>query len=77
MTGMFRGLHIGIDRYADPNVQWLSGAVRDAEALHAMFAGTSGTGAVLLTDKALTRDVSGPSGCHAAGLRRYRAVRTR
>jgi len=51
---MFRGLHIGIDRYADPNIQWLSGAVRDAEALHALFADTFGTGAVLLTDKAAT-----------------------
>jgi helicase len=29
---MFRGLHIGIDRYTDPRVPWLSSAVRDARA---------------------------------------------
>jgi len=51
---MFRGLHIGIDRYADPRVQWLSGAVRDAEALHALFADTLGEEAVLLTDDGAT-----------------------
>jgi len=51
---MFRGLHNGIDRYADPSVQWLSGAVRDAEALHALFADTFGVGAVPLTDKVAT-----------------------
>jgi ATP-dependent DNA helicase len=51
---MFRGLHIGIDRYADPHIQWLSGAVRDAEALHALYADTFGTGPVLLADQAAT-----------------------
>ena len=54
---MFRGLHIGIDRYADSNVQWLSGAVRDAGALHTLFADTFGASAVLLTDKAATAPV--------------------
>jgi len=52
--GMFRSLHVGIDRYADPGLQWLSGAVRDAEALHALFADTFGTGPALLCDKAAT-----------------------
>jgi ATP-dependent DNA helicase len=51
---MFRSLHVGIDRYADPGLQWLSGAVRDAEALHALFADTFGTGPALLCDKAAT-----------------------
>ncbi len=51
---MFRGLHIGIDRYADPNIQWLSGAVRDAEALHALFADTFGSKPALLTDESAT-----------------------
>jgi len=52
---MFRGLHVGIDHYADPDLQWLTGAVRDAEALHALFADTFGTTSVaLLTDKAAT-----------------------
>lgn len=51
---MFRGLHIGIDRYADPRVQWLSGAVRDAEALHALFADTFDVEGGLLTDETAT-----------------------
>jgi len=51
---MFRSLHVGVDRYADPGLQWLSGAVRDAEALHALFADTFGMGPALLCDKAAT-----------------------
>jgi hypothetical protein len=31
--GMFRGLFIGIDRYASDAISWLSCAVRDASAL--------------------------------------------
>ncbi len=51
----FRGLHIGIDHYADPELQWLTGAVRDAEALHALFADNFGIiSSALLTDKAAT-----------------------
>ena len=50
----YRGLHIGIDRYADPRIQWLSGAVRDAQALHALFADTFGNEGVLLSDEAGT-----------------------
>lgn len=51
---MFRGLHIGIDRYADPRVPWLSGAVHDAEALHALLVDTLGDETVLLTDETAT-----------------------
>ncbi|MGJ6122306.1 caspase family protein [Mycolicibacterium sp. Y3] len=51
----FHGLFIGIDRYADTKIQWLSGAVRDAKALHALFADTiSDESHVLLTDKQAT-----------------------
>jgi helicase len=47
----FHSLFIGIDRYDDPRVNWLSGAVRDARALHALFADTiPGSPHVLLTD---------------------------
>lgn len=51
---MFRGLHIGIDRYADARVQWLSSAVRDADALHALFADTFGVEGQLLADETAT-----------------------
>jgi helicase len=48
-------MHIGIDHYADPELQWLTGAVRDAEALHALFADNFGIiSSALLTDKAAT-----------------------
>jgi len=30
----FKGLFIGIDRYASPGIGWLSCARRDAEGLH-------------------------------------------
>ena len=51
---MFPGLHIGIDRFADSRIQWLSGAVRDAEALHALFADTLGDDGVLLSNEDAT-----------------------
>lgn len=51
---MFQGLHIGIDRYADARVQWLSGAVRDADASHALFADTFGVEGKLLADETAT-----------------------
>jgi hypothetical protein len=38
----FRGLFIGIDRYASTDVNWLSCARRDATALHALFMDTFG-----------------------------------
>jgi replicative superfamily II helicase len=53
----FHSLFIGVDRYGDPRVNWLSGAVRDARALHALFADTiPGSPHVLLTDADATLD---------------------
>ena len=48
----FKGLFIGIDRYASPGVNWLSCASRDATALHALFTDTLGGETTLLTDRA-------------------------
>jgi Superfamily II helicase len=50
----YRGLFIGIDRYADDRVAWLSCANRDAVALHALFEDTLGPGGVLLGDDRAT-----------------------
>ncbi|WP_445174803.1 DEAD/DEAH box helicase [Microcoleus sp.] len=47
----FRGLFIGIDRYASPKISWLSCAQRDATALHALFCDTLGGEATLLVDQ--------------------------
>jgi hypothetical protein len=38
--GMFRGLFIGIDRYASDAISWLSCAERDASALHSPIVAT-------------------------------------
>src|SRR5689334_10488941 len=51
----FRGLFIGIDRYASIDISWLSCAVRDATALQALFSDTLGSDTVLLTDEHATR----------------------
>ena len=51
----FKGLFIGIDRYASPGVNWLNCARRDAIALHALFADTMGGETVLLTDEKASR----------------------
>lgn len=51
----FRGLFVGIDRYASPEINWLSCAQRDAVALHALFSDTLGPGATLLADASATR----------------------
>jgi len=51
----FHGLFVGIDRYASPDVNWLSCARRDAIALHARFADTLGPGGELLTDEQAMR----------------------
>ena len=51
----FRGLFVGIDRYASPYINWLTCACRDATALHALFSDTLGDGAALLTDEAATK----------------------
>jgi helicase len=50
----FKGLFIGIDRYASPGVNWLSCASRDAKALHALFTDTLGGETTLLTDEQAT-----------------------
>ncbi len=46
----FKGLFIGIDRYASAEINWLSCAGRDATALHALFSDTLGGETRLLTD---------------------------
>src|SRR5689334_5790571 len=46
----FRGLFIGIDRYASPRINWLNCARRDALALHALFTDTLGGESNMLTD---------------------------
>ena len=51
----FRGLFVGIDRYASPSINYLSGAKRDMVALHALFTDTLGGQAVLLADEQGTR----------------------
>lgn len=53
---MFRSLHIGVDKYADRRVPWLSGAVRDAQALHALFSDTFGAESELVADDSATAD---------------------
>jgi helicase len=52
----FKGLFIGIDRYASVDINWLSCARRDATALHALFSDTLGGDCVLLTDDQATKD---------------------
>lgn len=51
----FRGLFVGIDRYASTQINELSCARRDALALHALFTDNLGEGAELLTDEQATR----------------------
>jgi len=51
----FKGLFIGIDRYASPSINWLSCAKRDAVALHSLFTDTLGGNTKLLTDNEATR----------------------
>jgi len=50
----FKGLFIGIDRYASPGVNWLTCSGRDAMALHALFTDTLGGDTVLLMDAQAT-----------------------
>ncbi|MGH9742823.1 MAG: hypothetical protein ACRD51_10775 [Candidatus Acidiferrum sp.] len=47
----FKGLFIGIDRYASAEINSLSCANRDAIALHALFTDTLGGETALLTDE--------------------------
>lgn len=51
----FRGLFIGIDRYAFPEINELNCARRDAVALEALFTDTLGGKSVLLADQDATR----------------------
>ena len=46
----FKGLFIGVDRYASAEINWLSCASRDATALHALFSDTLGGETTLLRD---------------------------
>ena len=52
----FRGLFIGIDRYASSQISELTCARRDAIALEALFTDTLGGSSVLLTDSDATRE---------------------
>jgi replicative superfamily II helicase len=51
----FHGVFIGVDRYASPDIAWLSCAKRDAVALEALFADTLGGTTTLLVDEEATR----------------------
>ncbi|MEU1499649.1 DEAD/DEAH box helicase [Streptomyces sp. NPDC005732] len=51
----FHGAFIGVDRYQDPGIGFLSSAVRDAEALSALFSDGFGSEPTLLTDVDATR----------------------
>lgn len=53
----FKGFFIGIDRYQSPEAQRLNCAVRDAQALHALFTDTLGSQcqSLILTDEEATR----------------------
>jgi ATP-dependent DNA helicase len=51
----FRGLFIGIDRYASSGVKWLNCAARDARGLEAQFGDTLGGSTTLLLDGDATR----------------------
>ena len=60
----FKGLFVGIDRYASADVNWLSCARRDATALHAIFSDVLGGESVLMTDEqALQSAFDGLSSC--------------
>lgn len=52
----FRGCFVGVDRYADRSISELASAVRDAEALHALFTDNLGDGAELLLNEHATAE---------------------
>ncbi len=52
---MFKGLFIGIDRYANKNIDWLNCAEKDAMALHALFSDNLGGECNLLIGKKATK----------------------
>jgi helicase len=51
----FHGLFVGVNRYRSPDIDHLKSAVRDAQALHALFSDNIGQAATLLVDKQATR----------------------
>lgn len=51
----FKGIFVGIDRYASPSISWLSCSKRDATALYSLFTDTLGGDTVLLTDAGATK----------------------
>lgn len=53
-SGVVRGLHIGVDRYESSDIGNLASAVRDAQALHALFSDNTGGEHVLLADEQAT-----------------------
>jgi helicase len=54
-AGRFRGLFVGIDKYASLGITELRCAERDARALHALFTDTLGEGGELLCGSSATR----------------------
>jgi ATP-dependent DNA helicase len=53
----FKGLFVGIDRYASADINWLSCARRDATALHALFGDTLGGDSALVVDEQATKEM--------------------
>lgn len=50
----FRGCFVGVDRYARAEINFLTSAVRDAEALHGLFTDNLGSGGQLICDDQAT-----------------------
>lgn len=63
--GLFRALFIGVNKHADPGVHELTGAVRDAQGLHALFQDTFTD-----LDSQLLLDAQATIGEIRAGLKR-------
>lgn len=55
-TPRMRGLFVGVDKFASPRIPNLVSAVRDANALHALFSDNLGGANVELVDEQATRD---------------------
>src|SRR5689334_21550520 len=53
--GSFRGLFVGMNRYRSPDIDHLKSAVRDAQALRALFCDNLGETATLIVDEEATR----------------------
>jgi superfamily II DNA or RNA helicase len=52
----FKGLFVGIDRYASGGINWLSCARRDATALYSIFSDNLGGDGILITDDQATKE---------------------